>query len=165
LKIRILKVFITLISFFVISIFSCSFIYAQADTTATKVDTVTTTMEAAPILVVKEVKEINLSETAKMLCARWDLSEYRENGKVQELPNYELEFFSDGKYNALEEQDYDEGYWTMSDDNSKIIFDEGTEYREEWTVVSVDAMMFKVRFTSEGKKYEYTFVPYVEWKP
>jgi len=51
------------------------------------------------------------------------------------------------------------------EDNSKIIFDEGTQYQEEWAIVSADAKTFKIRFTSEGKKYEYTFVPYVEWKP
>lgn len=112
-----------------------------------------------------EAKEIILSETGKMLCARWDLSEYRENGKVQELPNFEIEFFTNGKYNMLEEQDYIEGMWQLSEDNSKIIFDEGTEYSEEWTIVNTDAKAFKVKFSAEGKKYEYTFVPYVEWKP
>lgn len=135
------------------------------DTTATKVDTTGITSEVIQVPVETVRKEIELSETAKMLCARWDLSEYRENGKVQELPNYEIEFSPDGKYNALEEQDYDEGYWTMSEDNSKIIFDKGTQYQEEWTIVSVDAKTFKIKFTSDGKRYEYTFVPYVEWKP
>jgi len=139
--------------------------FGQVDTTVTKVDTTGITSEVIPAPVETVKKEIVLSETASMLCARWDLSEYRENGKVQELPNYEIEFFPDGKYNAMEESDYDEGWWIMSEDNSKIIFDEGTQYQEEWTIVNADTKTFKIRFTSEGQKYEYTFVPYVEWKP
>ncbi len=146
-------------------VFSASYNFslkAQVETNSTKSDSTETTSEVSPTPV---EKEIALSETAKILCVRWDLAEYRENGKVQELPNYEIEFFSNGKYNALEETDYDEGFWTLSNDNSKIIFDEGTKYQEEWNIISIDAKMFKVKFNSERIKYEYTFVPFVEWKP
>lgn len=152
---------IYLITFFV---FFNSIAFGQ-DTTIVGTDTTITITLYDFTAPDSEKKEIALSETGKILCARWDLSEYKENGRTDELPNFELEFFPDGTYNMLEEQDYMEGTWIMSEDNSKIIFDEGTEYSDEWTIVNVDAKMFKVKFTSEGKRYEYTFVPYVEWKP
>jgi len=153
---------IFLVTLFLMSNYS---VFAQVDTTIAGTDTTITTTLINTSPLETEKKEINLSETAKKLCARWDLTEYKENGKAQELPNYEIEFLINGHYNAIEEEEYDEGTWIMNEDNSKIIFDAGTEYQEEWTILNIDAKMIKVKFTSEGKRYEYTFGPYVEYKP
>ncbi|MCX6163674.1 MAG: hypothetical protein NTU73_02240 [Ignavibacteriae bacterium] len=164
------KIFITLIFFLAIFVLGDISVFAQSDTTIVKADTIImksdiTLSPSETYTTELNTTETTLSGTAKMLCARWDLSEYRENGKIQELPNYEIEFLPNGTYNAMEESDYDEGAWILSEDNSKIIFDADTEYREEWTIVSLGDKLIKVKFTSDGNKYEYMFGPYVEWKP
>lgn len=105
-----------------------------------------------------------LNETNEFIINKWEITEYKENGKVQELPNYEIEFFSDGTYSAIEEEEFDNGVWSLGENNGKLIFDENSINREEWSIVSMDAKNIVVKFTDEGKTYEYTFIPWVKRK-
>jgi hypothetical protein len=103
-----------------------------------------------------------LNETNSFIINKWEISEYKENGKVQDLPNYEIEFFEDGSYQAVEEEDFDNGAWNLGENNSQIIFDDNSPNREVWNIVSFDAKKIVVKFTSEGSTYEYTFIPWVK---
>lgn len=103
-----------------------------------------------------------LTDSNSFIINKWEMSEYKENGKVQELPNYEIEFFEDGTYSAVEEDDFDEGMWNIDEGNTKFIFDDSSPYREEWNILSMDAKKIIFKFTDGGKTYEYTFVPWVK---
>lgn len=103
-----------------------------------------------------------LNESNSFILNKWEINEYKENGKVQELPNYEIEFFEDGTYTAIEEEEFDNGTWNLSPENSKLIFDDNTPNREEWNIISFDANKIVFRFTDEGKTYEYTFNHWVK---
>jgi len=101
------------------------------------------------------------SGTNSVLCRYWELKEYKENGKTQELPEFFIEFRSDGSYYSIEEDEPDSGVWTFSDDNSKIIFDINTEAEDEWVIVNLEENKLVVKFSSEGKNYQYTLLPAV----
>lgn len=103
-----------------------------------------------------------LNESNAFIINKWEITEYKENGKVQELPNYEIEFFADGTYSAIEEEEFDNGVWSIGENNGKLIFDENSVNKEEWNIVSLDAKKIVVKFTDEGKTYEYTFIPWVK---
>lgn len=105
-----------------------------------------------------------LNESNGFIINKWEITEYKENGKIQELPNYEIEFFPDGTYSAIEEEEFDNGVWSLGENNGKLIFDENSINREEWSIVSMDAKKIVVKFTDEGKTYEYTFIPWVKRK-
>jgi hypothetical protein len=140
-----------------IFVFCNSSVYSQTDTSKVSADT--TVADETPFI---EIPKPVLNETNSFIINKWEISEYKENGKVQELPNYEIEFFEDGSYAAIEEEEFDNGAWNLGENNSKIIFDENSPSREEWNIVSMDAKKIVVRFTDEGKTYEYTFIPWVK---
>jgi hypothetical protein len=136
----------------------CFPVYAQEDSTRMVADSTINDEE----IKTRDIPKPVLNESNAFIINKWEISEYKENGKVQELPNYEIEFFEDGTYAAIEEEEFDNGAWNIGDNNSKIIFDDNTPNREEWNIVSMDAKKIVVRFTDEGKTYEYTFIPWVK---
>ena len=95
------------------------------------------------------------------LCRYWELKEYKENGKTQELPEFLIEFRSDGSYYSIEEDEPDSGVWTLNDDNTKIIFDANTPSEDAWYIVSLEETKLVIKFSSEGKNYQYTLLPAV----
>lgn len=129
----------------------------NTDTTITNIETESVD-ESAPVDVPRPV----LNETNSFILNKWELSEYRENGKIEELPDYVIELFEDGTYSAIEEEDIDYGTWNLGENNSSIIFDDNTQNREVWNIVSLEPKKIMVRFMSEGKAYEYTFIPWVK---
>jgi hypothetical protein len=147
-----------LIFVFAILIFSGSKIYAQEDSTRMVVDSTLTDEEIKTSEITKPV----LNETNSFIINKWEINEYKENGKVQELPNYEIEFFEDGTYSAIEEEDFDTGTWILGEGNSKLIFDDNTPNREEWNIISFDSKKIVFKFSDEGKTYEYTFNHWVK---
>ena len=133
-------------------------IYAQEDSTRMVVDSTITDEEIKSNDIPKPV----LNEANSFIINRWELSEYRENGKIQELPDYVIEFFDDGTYSAIEEEEYDNGIWNLGENNSKIIFDDNSPNREEWNITGMDAKKIVFRFADGGKTYEYIFIPWVK---
>lgn len=133
-------------------------VYAQKDTTYV-ISTDSSVVE--PISLMNN-SNLTLNKTKTFIINKWDLSEYKENGKVQELPNYEIEFFDDGTYTAIEEEEFDNGKWNLSEDNSLIIFDINTINQEEWIIESIDATRIVVKLSDGGRTYEYTFIPGVK---
>jgi len=103
-----------------------------------------------------------LNETNSFIINKWEINEYKENGKVQELPNYEIEFFEDGTYSAFEEEDIDNGTWNLGEGNAKLIFDDNTPNREEWNIIIFEPKKIVFKFSDEGKTYEYTFNHWVK---
>ena len=145
---------------FAISLFTGSIAFASMDSTYV-ISTDSSVVEPVQMYVHKVPV---LNETNSFIINKWEITEYKENGKVQELPNYEIEFFSDGTYAAIEEEEFDNGVWSLGENNGKLIFDENSINREEWSIVSMDAKKIVVKFTDEGKTYEYTFIPWVKRK-
>jgi hypothetical protein len=133
-------------------------VFAQEDSTRMVVDSTVTDEEIKTPDIPKPV----LNETNSFILNKWEISEYRENGKLQELPNYEIEFFEDGTYAAIEEEEFDNGVWNLGGNNTQLIFDDNSPNREVWNIVSMDAKKIVVKFTDEGKTYEYTFIPWVK---
>ena len=131
---------------------------AQEDTLRMVVDSTMSNEETTTVDIPKPV----LNETNNFIINKWEISEYKENGKVDELPNYEIEFFEDGTYSAIEEEDFDNGTWNIGANNSSIIFDELSTFSEVWNIVTLEPKKIVVRFSSEGKTYEYTFIPWVK---
>lgn len=148
------------ITIFILTLFCLSgkSLYAQEDSTRMVVDSTLNDEETKPTGIPKPV----LNETNSFIINKWEITEYKENGKVQELPNYEIEFFEDGTYAAIEEEEFDNGVWNIGENNGKLIFDENSVNREEWNIVSMEAKKIVVKFTDEGKTYEYTFIPWVK---
>ena len=103
-----------------------------------------------------EVVDSTFNQT---FCKDWELTEYKEDGKVQELPDYLIEFKADGTYVSVEEGENDKGTWTLNDDSSCIIFDKGTPDEDIWTIINFDNTNLTVKFTDSGKKYQYILVP------
>ena len=97
-----------------------------------------------------------------ILCKKWELKELKENGKTQDLPDFQIFFSEDGTYSLIEEDDTDNGVWAFSEDNSKVIFDKDTPDQDEWTIVTLEKEKLNFKLTEEGKKYEYIFIPYKE---
>jgi hypothetical protein len=153
-----LRAFFTVIFFLALFCFGGKALYAQEDSTRMVVDSTITDEEIKSTDIPKPV----LNETNSFIINKWEISEYKENGKVQDLPNYEIEFFEDGSYQAVEEEDFDNGAWNLGENNSQIIFDDNSPNREVWNIVSFDAKKIVVKFTSEGSTYEYTFIPWVK---
>ena len=101
------------------------------------------------------------SDIKSKLNKYWELKEFKENGKTQDLPEYLIEFKPDGTYYSIEEDEPDNGAWTLNDDNTKIIFDKDTQDEEVWTIISLEDSKLVVKFTNEGKNYQYTLLPAV----
>lgn len=91
----------------------------------------------------------------------WELREYKENGKAQDLPEFLIEFKSDGNYYSIEEDEPDTGTWVISDDETKIIFDKDTENEDVWNIISLEDSKLVVKFSNEGRSYQYTLLPAV----
>jgi hypothetical protein len=153
-----LRAFFAVIFFLALFCFGGKALHAQEDSTRMVVDSTITDEEIKSTDIPKPV----LNETNSFIINKWEISEYKENGKVQDLPNYEIEFFEDGSYQAVEEEDFDNGAWNLGENNSQIIFDDNSPNREVWNIVSFDAKKIVVKFTSEGSTYEYTFIPWVK---
>ena len=132
--------------------------FAQEDSTRMVVDSTITDEEIKST----DIPKPALNESNSFIINKWEISEYKENGKVQDLPNYEIEFFEDGSYQAIEEEDFDNGAWNIGENNSAIIFDDNSPNSEVWNIVSFDAKKIVVKFTSGGSTYEYTFIPWVK---
>jgi hypothetical protein len=148
------------ITIFILALFclSSKALFAQEDSTRMVVDSTLNDEEIRTTDIPKPV----LNESNSFIINKWEITEYKENGKVQELPNYEIEFFEDGTYAAIEEEEFDNGVWNIGENNGKLIFDENSVNREEWNIVSMEAKKIVVKFTDEGKTYEYTFIPWVK---
>jgi len=92
-----------------------------------------------------------------MLCIKWKISDYKENGEKADMPEVYIEFKSDGKY-VYKEEDTEEGIWEVSDDKT-IIFDKGTDDEEKWDVNSLETQKLNVKYTEDKTEYECSFVP------
>jgi len=136
----------------------CFPVFAQEDSTRMVVDSTLTDEEIKTVEIPKPV----LNETNSFIINKWEINEYKENGKVQELPNYEIEFFEDGTYSAFEEEDIDNGTWNLGEGNAKLIFDDNTPNREEWNIIIFEPKKIVFKFSDEGKTYEYTFNHWVK---
>jgi hypothetical protein len=152
-----MKYFLIINTIFIFLI-CCFPVYGQEDSTRMVADSTINDEE----IKTRDIPKPVLNETNAFIINKWEISEYKENGKVQELPNYEIEFFEDGSYAAIEEEEFDKGTWILGESNSKLIFDDNSPNREEWNIVSMDAKKIVVKFTDEGKTYEYTFIPWVK---
>jgi hypothetical protein len=93
------------------------------------------------------------------LCKNWVLKEYKENGKAQNLYEYEIEFFTNGKYVETEEGETEKGVWEFNENNTAIVFDKSTLDQDEWIIEILEAGKFSVKFSDEDKNYRFIMIP------
>jgi hypothetical protein len=94
------------------------------------------------------------------LLKTWVLKDYKENGKSQDLYEYEIEFFANGKYVETEEEETSKGIWELND--KSIVFDKNSLDMDEWIIESFDAEKLVVKFSDEEKNYQFVLVPLKE---
>lgn len=97
--------------------------------------------------------------TKEALCKNWVLKEYKENGKVQPLFEYEIEFFANGKYVETEEDETDKGTWKFNENKTAILFDVGTLDEDEFYIVSFDPEKMVVKLLDDDNFYHFMLVP------
>jgi len=93
------------------------------------------------------------------LCKTWNLKELTENGKSQDLYEYQIVFNADGTYSETEEGDIEKGIWELNDNSTSIIFDKNTPDQDEWVIVNFDNEKLIVKFTDEDKNFQFTLIP------
>jgi hypothetical protein len=93
------------------------------------------------------------------LCREWVLKEYYENGKIQDLYDYEIELKKNGTYKEEDEGESGKGTWELNENSTSVIFDKGTLDQDEWIIVSIDADKLVVKFSDEDKNYKFLLVP------
>lgn len=96
------------------------------------------------------------------LCKEWVLKEYYENGKIQDIYDYEIEFKKNGTYKEEEEGEAGKGTWELNENSTSIIFDKNTLDQDEWIIVGFDADKLTVKFTDEEKNFKFILAPYKE---
>jgi hypothetical protein len=94
------------------------------------------------------------------LLKSWVLKEYKENGKTQELYDYEIEFFANGKYVETEDEETSKGLWELNDNS--IMFDKNSLDQDEWLIVSFEPEKLIIKFSDEDKNYQFLMVPLKE---
>jgi len=97
--------------------------------------------------------------TKEALCKNWVLKEYKENGKNQELYEYEIEFFANGKYVEEEEGELDKGVWELNENKTVIVFDKNTLDQDEFLIVSFEPKKMVVKLFDETNYYQFILVP------
>ena len=93
------------------------------------------------------------------LCKVWTLKDFKENGKSQDLYEYEIEFKLNGSYKESEEGDTEKGAWEMNEAGTAIIFDKNTLDQDEWLIVSMDAEKLIIKFSDDDKVCQFILVP------
>ncbi|MDD5362322.1 MAG: hypothetical protein PHN88_09330 [Ignavibacteria bacterium] len=101
----------------------------------------------------------------EILCTKWMLSEYTENGVKTDSPVIYIMFKNSGQYIYKEESDFtnensdtDIGVWILTDKN-EIVFDKGTDDEEIWNIVSIDASKLVVKYTEDNTIVQGVFIP------
>jgi len=101
----------------------------------------------------------------EIICRKWALSEYRENGETAKSPAIYLIFKNDGSYKYKEKEDFsgkdsdsdvDEGVWIITEKN-EIIFDKGTDDEEIWTIILLEAQKLVVKYKEKDLNVQCTF--------
>lgn len=96
------------------------------------------------------------------ICKVWVLNEYYENGKKQDLYDYEIEFRQNGTYKETEEGEADKGSWEFNENLTSFVFDKNSLDQDEWIIVSFDADKLVVKFSDEDKNYKFVLIPFKE---
>jgi len=100
--------------------------------------------------------------TKETICKEWVLKEYYENGKIQDIYDYEIEFKKNGTYKEEEEGEAGKGTWEFNENFTSIIFDKNSLDQDEWIIVSFDTDKLTVKFTDEEKNFKFILAPYKE---
>lgn len=96
------------------------------------------------------------------LCKEWVLTEYYENGKIQDIYDYEIEFKKNGKYKEEDDGEAGKGTWELNENSTSFVFDKNTLDQDEWIIVSFTPDKLIVKFSDEDKNYKFVLVPYKE---
>ena len=104
-------------------------------------------------------KDSTAAFSKENLCKVWVLKDFKEDGKAQDLYDYEIEFKSNGVYKETEEGDTEKGVWELNDSGSSIIFDKGTLDQDEWLIVNLNSDKLIVKFSNEDKNCQFILVP------
>ena len=91
------------------------------------------------------------------LLKSWVLKDYKENGKTQDLYEYEIEFFANGKYVETEEEETSKGIWELNDNS--IVFDKNSLDQDEWLIVNFEPGKLIIKFSDEDKNYQFVLEP------
>ncbi|MBI5402085.1 MAG: lipocalin family protein [Ignavibacteriae bacterium] len=94
------------------------------------------------------------------LCREWVLTEYYENGKIQDIYDYEIEFKKNGKYKEEDDGEAGKGTWELNENSTSFIFDKNTLDQDEWIIESFSPDKLVVKFSDEDKNYKFVLVPY-----
>lgn len=92
------------------------------------------------------------------ICKNWVLKEYKENGKLQALYDYEIEFFSNGKYVETDDGETNKGVWKLNANMTKIIFDAGTLDEDEFIIINFEPKKMVVEYIDEDKIFHFILV-------
>ena len=102
--------------------------------------------------------------TKENLIKMWVLKEYKENGKIQDLYEYEIELRLNGSYSETEEDETTKGTWELNENNTSIVFDKNTLDQDEWLIVNLEPEKLTVKFSDEDKNYQFILIPSKEKK-
>lgn len=103
-----------------------------------------------------------ITVTKENLVKMWVLKEWKENGKVQNMYDYEIEFFANGKYVETEEGETEKGKWEFNENKTSIVFDINTLDQDEWLIVNFEPEKLVVKFSDDDKSYQFTLIPLKE---
>jgi len=96
------------------------------------------------------------------LCKEWILTDYYENGKIQDIYEYEIEFKKNGTYKEEDDGETGKGTWELNENSTSLIFDKNTLDQDEWIIVSFSPDKLVVKFSDDDKNYKFVLVPYKE---
>jgi hypothetical protein len=93
------------------------------------------------------------------LFGEWQLSAMLENGNpIDETPDYEIVFKSNGAYDALIDYSPESGSWELSSDGFFILLDEGEPRQKTWQIIEMTTQLH-VKTSQGGKAIEFIFEP------
>lgn len=105
---------------------------------------------SSPIDSVSTISKDNLLKT-------WVLKDYKENGKTQDLYEYEIEFFANGKYVETEEEETSKGIWELNDNS--IVFDKNSLDQDEWLIVNFEPGKLIIKFLDVDRNCQFVLEP------
>jgi len=141
----------TFILFFILIFLNSKSYLQEIDTVKTGQSNTQDTISAQTKVVTVAVKDL--------ICRKWTLKESLKNNKRDDFDKTIIEFFPDGKYNYIEEDDSENGVWELKGD-TEIIFDKGTKDEETWAIKKIEPEVLVLNFKDEGNYYEYRFIPF-----
>jgi hypothetical protein len=96
------------------------------------------------------------------VCKVWVLKEFYENGKKQDLYDYEIEFRQNGTYKETEEGETEKGIWEFNEGLTSFVFDKNTLDQDEWIIVTYETEKLIVKYSDEDKNYKFVLIPFKE---